>query len=116
MQNSETIFDKILSGAIPAKKVLENDFCLAFHDISPQAPIHVLIIPKTKLKNISEATSEHVPVLGRILEMAGLVAHHLKVIESGYRLIINNGRDAGQSVDYIHCHLLAGRPLCFPIA
>ena len=109
-----TIFDRILRGEIPCKKVFEDDHTLAFHDIAPQAPVHVLIIPKTKIVNVAGAKSEHMEQLGRVLLTAAQVARELGVSESGYRLVFNNGPDGGQSVDYLHCHLLAGRPLDWP--
>ncbi|MFZ9519321.1 MAG: histidine triad nucleotide-binding protein [Silvanigrellaceae bacterium] len=114
MTAAPTIFDRILKGEIPCKKVLEDDHTLAFHDIAPQAPIHVLIIPKIRIVNIAAAEEKHAEQLGRILLTAGRVARQLGVESSGYRLVFNNGRDGGQSVDYLHCHLLAGRPLDWP--
>lgn len=111
---SNTIFDRILAGEIPCKKVFEDEHTLAFHDIAPQAPVHVLIIPKTKIVNVAAAQEEHATALGRVLLTAGHVARLLGVDHSGYRLVFNNGRDGGQSVDYLHCHLLAGRPLQWP--
>ncbi len=114
MTSTETIFERILKGEIPCKKVFEDEHTLAFHDIAPQAPIHVLIIPKTKIINIADAKANHSEQLGRVLLAAGEVARQLGVAESGYRLVFNNGADGGQSVDYLHCHLLAGRALKWP--
>lgn len=110
----ETIFDRILRGDIPCRKVHEDEHTLAFHDIAPQAPVHVLIIPKTKIVNVAGATEAHALQLGRVLLSAAQVARQLGVEQSGYRLVFNNGKDGGQSVDYLHCHLLAGRPLDWP--
>jgi histidine triad (HIT) family protein len=109
-----TLFDRILSGEIPCKKVLENEHCLAFHDIAPQAPVHVLVIPKTKLVNVGHAQPDHAVVLGQVLLMAAEVARHLGVAQEGYRLVLNNGDAGGQTVHYLHCHVLAGRPMRWP--
>jgi len=114
MTNTETIFERILKGEIPCKKVFEDEHTLAFHDIAPQAPIHILIIPKTKIVNIADAQAKHAEQLGRVLLAAGEVARQLGVATAGYRLVFNNGPDGGQSVDYLHCHLLAGRALQWP--
>jgi histidine triad (HIT) family protein len=114
MSSEITIFDRILKGEIPCKKVFEDEHTLAFHDIAPQAPVHVLIIPKTKIVNVAGAESRHADQLGKVLLTAAHVARQLSVAESGYRLVFNNGPDGGQSVDYLHCHLLAGRPLNWP--
>jgi histidine triad (HIT) family protein len=109
-----TIFEKILIGDIPCNKVFENDHAFAFHDIAPQAPVHVLIIPKKKIINIASAGHEHLETLGHVLLAAAQVARLLGIEQSGYRLVFNNGADGGQSVDYLHCHLLAGRTLQWP--
>ncbi|NBW80673.1 histidine triad nucleotide-binding protein [bacterium] len=114
MSSAQTIFERILKGEIPCKRVFEDEHTFAFNDIAPQAPVHVLIIPKIKIVNVGAAESPHADQLGRILLTAGHVARILGVDESGYRLVFNNGRDGGQSVDYLHCHLLAGRPLNWP--
>jgi histidine triad (HIT) family protein len=114
MSAAPTIFDRILKGEIPCKKIFEDEHTLAFHDIAPQAPVHVLIIPKIKIVNIGAAEAKHSDQLGRVLLTAGHVARLLGVDSSGYRLVFNNGRDGGQSVDYLHCHLLAGRALEWP--
>lgn len=111
---TETIFERILKGEIPCKKVFEDEHTLAFHDIAPQAPVHVLIIPKIKIVNIAHATPEQALTLGHVLLTAAHVARLLGVDSSGYRLVFNNGADGGQSVDYMHCHLLAGRSLRWP--
>lgn len=111
---SETIFERILKGEIPCKKVHEDEHTLAFHDIAPQAPVHVLVIPKTKLKNVAEADDSHALVLGHVLLTARTVAKQLGLHEDGYRLVFNNGRDGGQTVDYLHCHVLGGRALGWP--
>lgn len=110
----DTIFDAILRGEIPCKKVYEDDATLAFHDIAPQAPVHVLVIPKTRLRNVGEADDAHGEVLGRVLLAARNVAKLLGIQESGFRIVLNNGKDGGQTVDYLHAHVLGGRPLDWP--
>jgi histidine triad (HIT) family protein len=109
-----TLFSKIIRGEIPSKKVYEDDYTFAFHDISPQAPIHVLIVPKREIVNVAEANENDVEVLGRVLLAAKEVAKILGVAESGYRLVFNNGAGAGQTVFHLHCHLIAGRELRWP--
>jgi histidine triad (HIT) family protein len=105
-----TIFSEIVEGKIPCKKVFENDRILAFHDIAPQAPVHIVIIPKKPLKNLAEAKAEDLSLLGEILLIANQIAKDQK-IEPGYRLLTNSGYDAGQRVFHLHFHLLGGRPL-----
>ena len=87
---------------------------IAFHDISAQAPVHVLIVPKRCIPRIALAAADDAALLGRMLLAAREIAAKLGVLESGYRLVINNGRDAGESVPHLHIHLLAGRPLGWP--
>lgn len=113
-EDTNTIFDKILRGDIPCDKVYEDDFCLAFRDIHPQAPVHVLVIPKERIVNVASAKPEHQKALGALLLGAAAVARSLGLDDHGYRLVLNNGRDGGQSVDYLHCHVLGGRPLAWP--
>lgn len=109
-----TIFEKIASREIPAKIVHETDDLVAFHDANPQAPLHVLIVPKRHLARLGEAGDLDAELLGRLLLAARTVARLEGVSESGYRIVINNGRDAGESVPHLHLHLLAGRPLLWP--
>ena len=109
-----TIFEKIANRQIPAEIVHETDDFLAFRDAHPQAPVHVLIIPKRPLARIGEATGDDALLLGRMLTAAPEIARILGVAESGYRLVINNGRNAGESVPHLHIHLLGGRPLAWP--
>ena len=113
-RGKETIFSKIIRGEIPAKKVLETDQVLAFHDVNPQAPVHVLVIPKDALVNLTESTASDQALLGALLLAADEVAEKLGVRTSGYRVVINNGKDAGQTVDHLHVHVLAGRPFHWP--
>ncbi len=109
-----TIFEKIASREIPADIVFEADDFLAFRDVRPQAPVHVLIIPKRCIPRIDVATGDDVALLGRMLGAAPKIAQLCGVAESGYRLVINNGRDAGESVPHLHIHLLGGRALHWP--
>jgi histidine triad (HIT) family protein len=110
----KTLFQKIIDREIPAKLVHEDDLCIAIHDINPQAPVHVLVIPKKPLARIGEATAIDQVLLGHLLLTAGALAKKLGVAESGYRLVINSGRDGGESVPHLHVHLLGQRPLAWP--
>lgn len=109
-----TIFEKIIAREIPADIVHEDDQCMAFRDISPQAPVHVLIVPKRVIPRVGEAEEGDRDVLGHLLLTAGRVASQLGVRDSGFRLVINHGRDGGESVPHLHVHLLAGRALAWP--
>lgn len=109
-----TIFGKILRGEIPAKKVYEDDRVLAFDDVSPQAPVHVLIIPKLELVNLNDATDEHEALLGHLLVAARKVAELKGIAATGYRVVMNSGADAGQTVFHMHLHVLGGRGMGWP--
>ncbi len=109
-----TIFEKIANREIPASIVYEEADFFAFHDVAPQAPVHVLIVPKRLIPRIGEAEAEDAALLGRMLLASKEIAQKLGVLESGYRLVINHGRDAGESVPHLHIHLLAKRPLAWP--
>jgi histidine triad (HIT) family protein len=109
----KTIFQKIIDREIPAKLAHEDDLCIAIHDINPQAPVHVLVIPKKPLVRVAEATTADQPLLGHLLLTAAALAKKLG-LENGYRLVINNGRDGGESVPHLHVHLLGKRPLAWP--
>ncbi|MCB9742498.1 MAG: histidine triad nucleotide-binding protein [Alphaproteobacteria bacterium] len=109
-----TLFEKIIQREIPADIVYEDDHCVAFRDIHPQAPVHVLVVPREPLVNVAEASPEHAELLGRVLLAAAAVARQEGVAESGYRLVLNNGVGAGQSVFHLHCHVLGGRSLTWP--
>jgi histidine triad (HIT) family protein len=110
----KTIFQKIIDREIPAKLVHEDALCIAIHDVNPQAPVHVLVIPKQPIPRIGEATPADEALLGHLLLTAAAVAKKLGVAESGYRLVINHGRDGGESVPHLHVHLLGQRPLAWP--
>ena len=111
---SKTLFEKIIAREIPADIVYEDDLVLAFRDIKPQAPVHVLIVPKQVIPRLAEANPDDHRVLGHLLLKAAELAVKLGVKETGYRLVINNGRDAGESVPHLHCHLMGGRALAWP--
>lgn len=108
-----TLFTRIINREIPADIVYEDEHCLAFRDIHPQAPTHVLIIPKREIPRLADATPEDQAVLGHLMLKAGDIARQLGVGDA-FRLVTNNGADAGQSVFHLHFHLLAGRPLHWP--
>ena len=109
-----TLFEKIVARQIPARIVYEDDLVLAFHDLKPQAPTHVLIVPKKPIPRLAEATAEDQMVLGHLLLKAAEVARLLGVADTGFRLVFNNGPDAGESVPHLHGHILGGRPLSWP--
>lgn len=107
------LFCKIIAREVPAKIAYEDEHVLAFHDIRPAAPTHVLVIPKKHIVGIGEATPEDVGALGQVMLAGRKVAEALGVSD-GYRLVVNNGENAGQSVFHLHLHVLGGRPLAWP--
>ncbi len=109
-----TIFEKIAAREIPAQLVFEDDEVMAFHDVTPQAPAHVLIVPKRVIPRLAEAQESDQALLGKLLLTAAHVARDLGLSESGYRVVINNGPDAGESVPHLHVHLLGKRALAWP--
>ena len=111
---SKTLFERIIARELPAEIVYEDDLVLAFQDINPQAPTHVLIIPKKPIPRVAEAKAEDAAVLGHLLLKAAEVARQLGLERSGFRLVFNNGRDAGEAVPHLHCHILGGRRLGWP--
>ncbi len=110
---SDTIFSKIITREISADVVYEDDTCLAFRDVSPQAPVHVLIIPKKPIEKIADAGANDQALLGHLMLKAGEIARMLGC-EKNFRLVVNNGEEAGQSVFHLHLHLLAGRLFSWP--
>lgn len=108
-----TIFTKIIAREIPAKIVHEDELCLAFHDVNPQAPTHVLLIPKKEMPRLVDATAEDAALLGHLMLTANKIAQQLGVGDA-FRLVVNNGADAGQSVFHLHLHILAGRAFKWP--
>jgi len=109
-----TIFEKIIAREIPAKVIWEDDDAIAFHDVNPQAPVHVLIVPKKVIPRLKDVTEASQPILGKLLLVARDIAKKLGVDESGYRVVINSGPDAGESVPHLHVHLLGKRALAWP--
>ena len=111
---SDNIFAKIIAKEIPAKIVYEDDQALAFRDIGPKAPVHILVVPKKGIARVSEATTADEALLGHLLTVAAEVARREGVDGTGYRLVINKGPHAGESVPHLHVHLLGGRPMSWP--
>ena len=111
---SKTLVEKIVAREIPAKIVYEDDLVLAFHDINPAAPTHVLLVPKKPIPRLAEAEAGDQPLLGHLLAKAPEIARKLGLATGGYRLVINNGKDGGESVPHLHCHILGGRKLAWP--
>lgn len=108
------IFCSIIEGKIPSKKIFEDEHILAFNDIKPEAPVHIIIIPKKHISSINEIEYNDNELIGRIYNVAKKIACDLGINESGYRIVTNCGQDAGQSVSHIHFHLLGGRSLSWP--
>ena len=111
---SDCLFCRIRDGQIPAKVVYRDEHCLAFEDINPQAPMHVLVIPNRHIATIGEISPEDREVAGHLYVAAAKLAKERGYADSGYRVVMNAGRDAGQTVFHIHLHVLAGRPLTWP--
>ena len=110
---TDTIFSKIIEKAIPADIVYEDELCLAFRDVNPQAPVHILVIPKKPIPRIIDATEEDQSLLGHLHLIANKVAR-LEGVEDAFRLVVNNGEGVGQSVFHLHTHILAGRSFTWP--
>lgn len=109
-----TVFERIITREIPAQIVYEDEDILAFRDVNPQAPVHVLIVPKRVVPRVGEAEDGDAMLLGRLILVSRTVAESEDVLNSGYRLVINHGKDAGESVPHLHLHLLGGRALTWP--
>lgn len=109
-----TLFERIAAGEIPADIVHRDDDVLAFRDINPQAPVHILIVPLRAIPRVGSAASDDATLLGKLLLAAARIAEAQGVASSGYRLVINHGPHAGESVPHLHVHLLGGRPLDWP--
>jgi histidine triad (HIT) family protein len=111
---SANIFERIIAREIPAEIVYEDDLVVAFRDNNPQAPVHLLIVPRQNIPRLAEAKPEDHKVLGHLLLKAAEVAEKAGLKKTGYRLVINNGADAGESVPHLHCHILGGRNMAWP--
>ncbi len=109
-----TLFEKICAGEIPADIVYQDELCVCFRDISPQAPTHLLLVPRKPIARLAEATADDAALLGHMMLTVGKIARELGIEESGFRLAINNGPDAGEAVPHLHLHILAGRKLEWP--
>lgn len=109
-----TILKKIIDGKLPATIVYEDKLCLAIRDIAPQAPTHIILFPREEIRSMAEMKPEHLHVLGHMFLKAAEVAKGEGLAEGGYRLVVNTGRNGGQSIDHIHIHILGGRPMQWP--
>jgi histidine triad (HIT) family protein len=114
MVDTSCLFCKIVAGEIPADVVRESDHVLAFRDLNPQAPVHILLIPKEHLESVADIAEHHAGVLADIMQAATQLANAEGIAESGWRLVTNVGVDGGQSVYHLHFHLLGGRPMTWP--
>ncbi len=110
---TKTIFKRIIDGEVPAKIIYQDDLCLAFHDVTPQAPTHVLVIPKQEIASLDQLTDADAALIGHIWTVIPKLARQLK-LNDGYRVVVNCGPHGGQSVDHLHFHLLGGRPMTWP--
>jgi histidine triad (HIT) family protein len=108
------VFCQVLSGDIPAELVHDDDVCIAFRDIQPQAPVHVLVVPREHLARISDMAPEHEALVGHLFQVAAQVARQEGISEAGYRLVINCGPHGQQAVDHLHVHVLGGRQMTWP--
>jgi histidine triad (HIT) family protein len=109
----KTIFKRIIDGEVPAKVVYEDDLCLAFHDIAPQAPTHVIVIPKKEIPSLAQVLDEDAALMGHLVVTVRKLAMKLG-LDEGFRVIVNCGPYGGQTVDHLHFHLLGGRPMKWP--
>ena len=109
-----TIFSQIINRELPAEIIYEDDTCLAFKDINPKAPIHIMIIPKKEIISMATVTDADREILGHLMLKASKIAKDMGIEESGYRIVVNTNKDAGQSVYHLHLHLLGGRSMSWP--
>jgi histidine triad (HIT) family protein len=114
MSQEACIFCRIIAGDIPSKNVYEDDVCVAFHDLDPQAPVHILIVPRKHFVSLATAGEQHKETLGHLLLTCGKIAREQNLAENGYRVVINTGDHGGQTVSHLHVHLLGGREFVFP--
>jgi histidine triad (HIT) family protein len=111
--NMSTIFEKIINREIPAEILFEDEICIAIRDIDPKAPVHCLVIPKTKIERIAKSKDSDQSILGHLLLTARNIAN-MEGLEDGYRIVINNGKEGGESVPHLHVHVLGGRQMQWP--
>lgn len=114
MADQDCLFCKIVDGSIPSSRVYEDDICIAFNDLNPQAPTHILVIPKEHVDSLAKSGANHKDTLGHLLLSAAEIARERGFEEDGYRVVINTNADGGQTVFHLHVHLLAGRTFVFP--
>lgn len=114
MNQKDCLFCKIVAGEIPAVKIYEDETCVAFNDISPQAPTHILIVPREHFDSLDTAENSHKEILGHLLLKAADIAREQNFAENGYRVVINTNEQGGQTVFHLHVHLLGGRTFVFP--
>ena len=114
MASADCVFCRIANRTIPAQIIAEEDGLLAFRDLNPQAPTHLLIVPTDHIPTLADLTAAHLPLMGRAVQFANRLAREQHLAESGYRVVINCGAGAGQSVWHLHLHLLGGRPMRWP--
>ncbi|MDR0338639.1 MAG: histidine triad nucleotide-binding protein [Planctomycetaceae bacterium] len=111
--SEKTIFKRIIDKEIPAQIVYEDDLCMAFHDVNPQAPVHILLIPKKEISSTDQLTEEDTPLLGHLYKVLRQLVQDFS-LQDGYRVVTNCGQNGGQTVYHLHFHLLGGRPLLWP--
>lgn len=109
-----TLFERIMAGEIPARLIHEDATCVAFHDINPQAPVHFLVVPRTVIPRLGEAAPDQGAILGHLLLTAAAIARREGLADNGFRVVINHGRDGGETVPHLHVHVLGGRALAWP--
>ena len=109
-----TIFSKIIAHEIPARIVFEDEHCVAFHDVDPQAPVHILVVPRREISRLAVTTPSDEPLLGHLILVAQTVAKKVGLHDKGFRIVINNGPDGGESVPHLHVHVLGGRRMQWP--
>ena len=114
MNQENCLFCKIIAGEIPSDLVYEDDICVAFNDISPQAPTHILVVPREHIASLDKARNKHQETLGYLLLIVAEIAREQNFAEDGYRTVINTNGNGGQTVFHLHVHLLGGRPFVFP--
>lgn len=110
----ECLFCRIAAGEVPASSVHGDDTVIAFHDISPRAPTHILVVPRAHIRSAAELTDADAPIVGHLFAVAAAIARAQGIADAGYRIVTNVGRGAGQTIDHLHLHLLGGRPLTWP--
>lgn len=114
MADPNCLFCRIVAGEVPARFVHRDDVIVAFHDVNPQAPTHILVVPVQHIVSAAELTERDAPMLGRLFDVAARLAREAGIVETGYRMVANTGRDGGQTVDHVHVHLLGGRAFTWP--